>query len=90
MKEGLEVEAKLTRLYGEPPRSAPGHPWPGGHTEGPWITLYFLPGLPEFGLDFLTSRSYHIPGEAVAFGSLSKDSLDVDDGENIHIYDQGF
>ena len=64
--------------------------WPGGPTEGPWLTLYFLPGLHEVGLDFLTSRSYHITGEAVAFGSLSKDSLDVDDGENIHIYDQGF
>ena len=50
-------------------RGAPGHPWPGGPTEGPWLTLYFLPGLHEVGLDFLikTNRSHHIPGEAVVF-----------------------
>ena len=36
-----------------------------------------------------TNRSYHIPGEAVVFGTLSKDPEDVDYGENIHIYDHG-
>ena len=85
------MEAKLTRLYGEPPRSAPGHPWPGGPTEGPWLTLYFLPGLHEVGLDFLmkTNRSHHILGEAVVFGILSQDPEDGGDEENIHIYDHG-
>ena len=33
-----------------------------------------------------TNRSYHILGEAVVFGTLSKDLKYVDDGENIHIY----
>ena len=36
-----------------------------------------------------TNRSHHIPGEAVVFGTLSKDPEDVDYGENIHIYDRG-
>ena len=31
-----------------------------------------------------TNRSYHIPGEA---GTLSKDLEDVNNEENIHIYD---
>ena len=34
-----------------------------------------------------TNRSLHIPGEAVVFGTLSKDLEDVNDEENIHIYD---
>ena len=34
-----------------------------------------------------TNRSYHIPGEAVVFRTLSKDPEDVNDEENIHIYD---
>ena len=34
-----------------------------------------------------TNRSYHIPGEAVVFETLSKDPEEVVDGENIHIYD---
>ena len=34
-----------------------------------------------------TNRSHHIPGEAVVFGTLSKDPEDVNDEENIHIYD---
>ena len=36
-----------------------------------------------------TNRSYHIPGEAVVFRTLSKDLEDVDNEENIHIYDHG-
>ena len=36
-----------------------------------------------------TNRSHHIPGEAVVFGTLSKDPEDVNDVENIHIYDHG-
>ena len=76
---------------GEGPRSAPGHPWPGGPTEGPWLTLYFLPGLHEVGLDFLmkTNRSNHITGEAVVFGTLSKDPNEGVDGKKIHIYNDG-
>ena len=43
-------------------------------TEGPWHTLYFLPGLHDVGLDFLirANKSYYIPGDAVVYGTLSK------------------
>ena len=60
-------------------------------TEGPWHTLYFLPGLHDIGLDFLikANRSYYISGEAVVYGTLSKDEKLEGNGENIHIYGHG-
>ena len=60
-------------------------------TEGPWHTLYFLPGLHDIGLDFLikANKSYYIPGEAVVYGTLSKDEKLEGNGENIHIYGHG-
>ena len=36
-----------------------------------------------------TNRSYHIKGETVVFGTLSKDPKEGVDGEKIHIYDDG-
>ena len=33
-----------------------------------------------------TNRSYHISGEAVVFGTLSKDPEDVNDVQKIYIY----
>ena len=60
-------------------------------SEGPWHTLYFLPGLHDIGLEFLihAKRSYYIPGDAVVYGTLSKDENVSGDGENIHIYGHG-
>lgn len=60
-------------------------------SEGPWHTLYFLPGLHDIGLEFLihANRSYYIPGDAVVYGTLSKEEDDGEDGENIHIYGHG-
>ena len=60
-------------------------------SEGPWHTLYFLPGLHDIGLEFLihANRSYYIPGDAVVYGTLSKDENSKEVGENIHIYGHG-
>ena len=59
-------------------------------TEGPWHTLYFLPGLHDVGLDFLirANRSYYIPGEAVVYGTMNNDKV-WEDGHDIHIYGHG-
>ena len=60
-------------------------------SEGPWHTLYFLPGLHDIGLEYLihANRSYYIPGEAVVYGTLSKDENEKGNAENIHIYGHG-
>ena len=60
-------------------------------TEGPWHTLYFLPGLHDIGTAFRlhANRTYYIPGEAVVYGTLSKDENIYGDGENIKIYGHG-
>ena len=60
-------------------------------TEGQWHTLYFLPGLHDVGLDFLihANKSYYIPGEAVVYGTLSKEEKDGEVGENIRIFGHG-
>ena len=60
-------------------------------SEGPWHTLYFLPGIHDVGLEFLihANRSYYIPGDAVVYGTLSKDENTHGYGENIHIYGHG-
>ena len=59
-------------------------------TEGPWHTLYFLPGLHDVGLDFLirANRSYYIPGEAVVYGTMNNDKV-WSDGHDIHIFGHG-
>ena len=60
-------------------------------SEGTWHTLYFLPGTHDVGLAFLihANRSYYIPGDAVVYGTFSKDENLSGDGENIHIYGHG-
>ena len=67
---------------------SPGEEAPG---EGPWHTLYFLPGIHDIGLEFLihANRSYYIPGDAVVYGTLSKEEDDGEDGENIRIFGHG-
>ena len=162
MKEGVEVEVKLTRLYGEPVTKAVVHPReavrrcevregevylsldrpalftvdingqmddqdtgkgyegppihtvtifanpfiskpslsdPGVHqvspgeeapTEGPWHTLYFLPGLHDIGTAFRlhANRSYYIPGEAVVYGTMNNNKT-WGDGHDILIFGHG-
>ena len=60
-------------------------------SEGPWHTLYFLPGIHDVGLEFLihANRSYYIPGDAVVYGTFSKDENSHEAGENIRIYGHG-
>ena len=60
-------------------------------TEGSWHTLYFLPGLHDIGIEFLThaNKSYYIPGNAIVYGTLSNNDTLNDDGHNIHIFGHG-
>lgn len=48
----------------------PGEPPP---PDGPWTTLYFLPGVHDIGLGFplLANRQYYIAGDAIVYGTLS-------------------
>ena len=41
-------------------------------SDGPWTTLYFLPGVHDVGLAFQlhANRQYYIPGDAVVYGTL--------------------
>ena len=75
----------------EDPGVHPVSPGEEAPSEGPWHTLYFLPGLHHIGLEFLihANRSYYIPGDAVVYGTLSKEEDDGEVGENIHIYGHG-
>ena len=75
----------------EDPGVQPVSPGEDVPCEGPWHTLYFLPGIHDIGLDFLihANRSYYIPGDAVVYGTLSKDENVDGDGVNIHIYGHG-
>ena len=59
-------------------------------TEGPWHTLYFLPGLHDIGPAFRVhaNRSYYIPGEAVVYGTMNNDHV-WEDGHDIHIFGHG-
>ena len=58
-------------------------------SEGPWHTLYFLPGIHDVGMEFRThaNRSYYIPGDAVVYGTLTNN--DNDEGQGIRIYGHG-
>ena len=59
-------------------------------SEGPWHTLYFLPGLHDIGTSFRlhANRSYYIPGEAVVYGTMNNDAT-WGDGHDIHIFGHG-
>jgi hypothetical protein len=58
-------------------------------SDGPWKTLYFLPGVHDLGLAFPlhANRSYYIPGDAMLHGTLSNTKWD--DGHNIRIFGLG-
>ncbi len=57
--------------------------------DGPWTTLYFLPGVHDVGMGFplQANRQYYIPGDALVYGTLS--SLNKGDGHHIRIFGLG-
>ena len=58
-------------------------------SDGPWTTLYFLPGVHDVGLAFPlhASRQYYIPGDAIVYGTLSNQKWG--DGHHIRIFGHG-
>ena len=58
-------------------------------SDGPWTTLYFLPGVHDVGLAFplRANRRYYIPGDALVYGTLS--SPKWGDGHDIRIFGLG-
>jgi hypothetical protein len=64
----------------------PGEPPP---SDGPWTTLYFLPGIHDVGLAFPLhpNRQYYIPGDAMVYGTLS--NRKSGDGHHIRIFGLG-
>ena len=66
---------------------APGEEVP---SEGPWHTLYFLPGVHDVGLSFPlhSNRSYYIPGDSLVYGTMNNNK-DWSDGHHIRIYGHG-
>jgi hypothetical protein len=57
--------------------------------DGPWTTLYFLPGVHDLGLAFplRANRQYYIPGDAMVYGTLS--NQEWGDGHHIRIFGLG-
>lgn len=64
----------------------PGEPPP---TDGPWKTLYFLPGVHDAGLAFplRANRRYYIPGDALVHGTLSNRTWG--EARGVHIFGLG-
>lgn len=58
-------------------------------SEGPWTTLYFLPGVHDVGLAFPlhAQRRYYIPGDAIVHGTFSQSRWD--DGHHIRLFGHG-
>ena len=58
-------------------------------SDGPWTTLYFLPGVHDVGLAFSlhANRHYYIPGDAMVYGTLSNPKWG--DGHDIRIFGLG-
>ena len=58
-------------------------------SDGPWTTLYFLPGVHDVGLAFPlhANRQYYIPGDAMVYGTLSNTKWG--DGHHIRIFGHG-
>lgn len=58
-------------------------------SDGPWTTLYFLPGIHDVGLAFplRANRHYHIPGDAMVYGTFSNRKWG--DGHHIRISGHG-
>jgi hypothetical protein len=64
-------------LAGKPKPDGPGvltvRPGEMPPSDGPWTTLYFLPGVHDVGLAFplRANRNYYIPGDAIVYGTIS-------------------
>jgi hypothetical protein len=58
-------------------------------SEGPWTTLYFLPGVHDLGLAFplRAHRQYYIPGDAIVYGTLSNTKWS--EGHHIRVFGLG-
>ncbi len=58
--------------------------------EGPWQTLYFLPGIHDLGAGFPVhaNRQYYIPGDALVFGTFGNGKA-WKDGHHIRIFGYG-
>jgi hypothetical protein len=58
-------------------------------SDGPWSTLYFLPGVHDIGLAFplRANRQYYIPGDAIVHGTLSNQKWG--DGHHVRIFGLG-
>jgi len=80
-------------LAGKPKPTDPGvlavKPGEIPPSDGPWTTLYFLPGVHDIGLAFplRANRRYYIPGDAMVYGTLS--STKWGDGHHIRIFGHG-
>lgn len=57
--------------------------------DGPWTTLYFLPGVHDIGLGYplRANCQYYIPGDAMVYGTLS--NQEWGDGHHIRIFGLG-
>lgn len=58
-------------------------------SDGPWTTLYFLPGVHDVGLAFplRANRQYYIPGDAIVYGTLS--NQEWGDGHHVRVFGLG-
>ena len=80
-------------LIGKPKPNNPGvltvKPGEMPPSDGPWTTLYFLPGVHDVGLAFplRANRNYYIPGDAMVYGTLSNRKWG--DGHHIRIFGLG-
>ncbi len=80
-------------LAGKPKPGNPGvltvKPGEKPPTDGPWTTLYFLPGVHDLGLAFplRANRHYYLPGDTMVYGTLS--SRKWGEGKNIRIFGHG-
>jgi len=80
-------------LAGKPQPNDPGvltvKPGQTPPSDGPWTTLYFLPGVHDVGLAFPlhANRQYYIPGDAMVYGTLSNPKWG--DGHHIRIFGHG-
>ena len=80
-------------LVGKPRPGDPGvlavRPGETPPSDGPWSTLYFLPGVHDVGLAFPlhANHQYYIPGDAIVYGTLSGSSSN--DDHNIRIFGLG-
>lgn len=80
-------------LAGKPKPDEPGvrtvKPGEKPPSDGPWTTLYFLPGVHDVGLAFPlhANRQYYIPGDAMVHGTFSNTKWG--DGHHIRIFGHG-